>query len=196
MRGNTPMSAWSKCRELEELSRRHLQQHLLREMVFEGRFVRVEKGPMARDFQLTSGDYVANSDELHAWRIEHKCEYANTHRNFFLETFSNKSRGKLGWLFTNQADFLLYHFLRSGEVFLLNLPALRVWLYSHHKPGEPRAHRYREKQQTAYEQMNDTWGYCVSIAHVLDGIQVRTRMVPPLLIEAREAGLRAIGEAS
>lgn len=192
------MSAFDRCRELEEMSRQHLQSHLLREMVFEGRFVRVEKGPMAREFQLASGDYVVNSDDLHAWRIEHKCEYANTHRNLFLETFSNKKRGKLGWLFTNQADFLLYHFLRDGEVYLLSLPALRAWLYQPFAIGgrtQPRIHQYPERRQHAQQQMNDTWGYCVKIPHILDGMNVRTRMVPPLLIDEREAGLRRLVES-
>jgi hypothetical protein len=185
------MSSFQKCCELEALSRAHIQQHLLREMVHDGRFVRVEKGPMARAFQLTSGDYVVNSDELTAYRIEHKCEYTNKYGNFWLETFSNKSRGKLGWLFTNQADFLLYHFMREGQVYLVSLPALRRWLYSESSSrNKPIAHRYPHRMQVTHAQMNDTWGYCVPIVHVQDALKVRTYEIPPLRDEGRENAAR------
>jgi hypothetical protein len=188
------MSAFDECRKLEDASRRHLQQHLLRELVYDGRFVRVEKGPMAREFQLTSGDYLWNSDELTAWRVEHKCEYANTYGNLFLETFSNKSRGKLGWFFTNGADLLLYHFLRSGEVLLLRLAELRMWAYQHENYKgvmQPRVHRYKERDQARYDQMNDTWGYCVNVAHIEAGMWVRRKAVPELLLPEYEERLTA-----
>lgn len=183
------MNSFDKNRELEEASRQHLQKYLIRELVYDGRFVRVEKGPMAREFQLTSGDYVWNSDELTAWRVEHKCEYANTYGNLFLETFSNLSRGKLGWLYTNAADFLLYHFIRSGEVFLFRLPELRRWLYQADGRGRPNIERYPHRMQQRHDQLNDTWAYCVRIADIQKGIAVRSRVTPELILDDYEVRL-------
>lgn len=183
------MNSFRECQKLETASREHLQEHLLRELVYDGRYVRIEKGPMAKEFQLTSGDYVWNSDELTAWRVEHKCEYANKYGNFFLETFSNKKWGKLGWFYTNGADFLLYHFMRDGEVYLLSLSALRAWAYGQEREGTPRIHKYREKPQDRYEQLNDTWGYCVRIEDVKSGMQVKCRTVPQLYLDDYEARL-------
>jgi hypothetical protein len=180
-------SSFATCRKLEALSRHHLRQHLLPFLAFEGRYVHVDKGEMAREFQLKHGDYVFNSDDDTAWRVEHKCEESNKYGNFFIETFSNKQRGNPGWFWKNEADFLLYHFIREGEVYLMRLPALRGWLYSHETPGVPRIHRYREKAQGKHEQLNDTWGYCVRIADVVAGINVQVRHVPPLRIEDMEA---------
>jgi len=120
---------------------------------------------------------------------EHKCEYANTYGNFFLETFSNKRTGKLGWFYTNGADFLLYHFLRSGEVYLMKLPALRAWAYQHDVEGVPRIHRYKERVQARHGQLNDTWGYCVKIEDVCAGMNIKTRALPQLLLDEYELKL-------
>lgn len=183
------MNSFDVCRELEEVSRLHLQAELIRELVYDGRYVRIEKGPMAREFQLTSGDYVWNSDELTAWRVEHKCEYANTYGNLFIETFSNLSTGKLGWFFTNGADLLLYHFVRSGEVYLLRLPELRHWLYQAGPKGKPNIESYSHKMQGRHTQLNDTWGYCVRLADIQKEIPVRTRCVSGVLLGAYEERL-------
>lgn len=183
------MSAFNDCRELEAMSRDHLQAQLIPEMVYDRRYVRIEKGPMAREFQASSGDYVWNSDNLTAWRVEHKCEYANTWGNLFLETFSNLSRGTLGWFFTNGADFLLYHFLRDGEVLLVRLADLRRWAWSPEKDGKPRIQRYAHRCQARYNQKNDTWGYCVRIADIEREVNVRRRAVEPLRIDAYEQRL-------
>jgi len=177
------MSAFRSCQQLEAASRAHLEAHLFPRMVFDGRFVSVQKGEMAREFQLTSGDYVVNSDALTAWRIECKCERDNRHGNFFVETYSNLSRGKPGWFWTQQADFLLYHFLREGDVYLMSLPTLRRWLYSADSQGRPRIHRYPHRQQRVHAQLNDTWGYCVNILHVVAGMSCQHRSVPPIVDE-------------
>lgn len=183
------MNSFEVCRELEDVSRKHLQEHLIRELVYDGRYVRIEKGPMAREFQLSSGDYVWNSDELTAWRVEHKCEYANTYGNFFLETFSNLSTGKLGWLYTNGADLLLYHFMRSGEVYLMRLAELRRWLYQADGRGRPNIEHYPHRMQGRHEQLNDTWGYCVRVADVQRCITVRRREVPEVFLDEYEQRL-------
>lgn len=180
------MNAWETCRELERVSRQHLRKYLFPALAFEGRYVHVDKGAMAQSFQATQGDYVVNSDDDSAWRIEHKCEYSNRHGNLFIETFSNLQRGNPGWFWKLEADFLLYHFVREGEVYVVRLPALRAWLFSCDPQGKPRAHKYRHKKQTRHDQRNDTWGYCVSIHDLMDGLRVDCKHVPPLVIESRE----------
>jgi hypothetical protein len=183
------MGAWQDCRELELASRQHLREHLFAAMAFSGRYVHVDKGAMAREFQQTQGDYVFNSDNDTAWRIEHKCEYENIYGNLFIETFSNGSAGNPGWFWKLEADYLLYHFIRDGQVLLMRLPELRRWLYSPdpNKNGVPMAHRYSHKVQRSHEQKNDTWGYCVRITDIEAGIKVKHKDVPPLLLPGREA---------
>ena len=144
------------------------------------------KGEMASKFQATQGDYVINSDDDTAWRLEHKCEYSNFHGNFFIETFSNKSRGNPGWFWKLEADLLLYHFIESGEVYLMKLSTLRNWLYAPTHTGAPNVHSYKHKSQQRYEQLNDTWGYCVSISDVCAAINVRRLDVPPLPLAWRK----------
>lgn len=183
------MNAFKKCRELESVSREHLERVHMKAVVYDGRFVRVEKGPHAHEIQSTLGDYFMNSDDETAWAVEHKCEYSNRHGNFFLETFSNKSRGRPGWLWTQGADILLYHFLRDGEVYWLRLKALRAWLYGHVEINgrmQPRIHAYPERQQARYDQLNDTWGYCVTIADICAGMNVTRYDVEPVLLDQYE----------
>lgn len=176
------MSAWDDCRSLESASRQHLRTFLFPSLAFEGRYVHVNKGEWSREFQVKHGDYVINSDDDTAWRLEHKCELANTHGNFFIETFSNKSAGNPGWFWKLEADLLMYHFLQEGEVYLLRLAALRSWLYALGGDGHPNVHRYRHKLQRKHQQLNDTWGYCVSVADVSASINVKRFLVPPLLV--------------
>lgn len=180
------MSAWDDCRELERTSRQHLREFLFPSIAFEGRYVHVNKGDMAREFQALHGDYIFNSDDDTAYRIEHKCEYANAYNNFFIETFSNKRRGNPGWFWKLEADFLLYHFLRDGEVYVMKLAALRAWLYESDANGYPNVHRYRHKLQRKHQQKNDTTGYCVSIADTENAITVKRYIVPKLILNQRE----------
>lgn len=183
------MSAWDECRALERASRQHLRVHVFPTLAFEGRYVHVEKGEMARQFQATQGDYVVNSDDDAAWRVEHKCEYSNGHGNFFVETFSNHTTGNPGWFWKLEADFLLYHFMRDGHVFLMSLRALRSWLYSqdpNRRPNTPIIHRYPHKAQVTHQQKNVTTAYCVNIEHVCGAIKVRRISVPVLVLPERE----------
>lgn len=73
---------------------------------------------------------------------------------FFFETWSNKQVFTEGWLWTSQADRIVWLYLSSGDLFVLDLPALRLWA-----AGSIEA--YDEVQQTKCEQLNDSWGRLV-----------------------------------
>jgi hypothetical protein len=180
------MTAWNECRDLERLSREQLRQSLFPTIAYEGRYAHISKGDMAKAFQATQGDYVFNLDDDTAVRVEHKCEYTNAYGNFFIETFSNKSRGNPGWFWKLESDYLMYHFMREGEVYIMGLAALRNWLYEPSPNGQPNIHKYPHKGQSRYDQKNDTWGYCVSVEDITNAIQVHFYNVPSIKIDRRE----------
>lgn len=93
--------------------------------------------------------------------IELKAERQNDHGNLFVETWSNKSRGGLGWFHACQADWLWYYFLKPSELYILQMDQLREW--ARQPMHRPRLYDFPEKNQRRYVQMNDTWGRPVPI---------------------------------
>ena len=133
----------------------------------DGRYVRIEKGRLAAQLQQEIGDILMNR-EGSLYSAEVKIEQRFT-GNLFLETFSNAmpERLKPGWLYTNQADLLLYHFLdRPVSLFIASLPALKGWAFRRrgHNGCVGRLCGFEEKQQTKYDQLNVTVGRIVPIA--------------------------------
>lgn len=133
----------------------------------DGRYVRIEKGRLAAQLQQEIGDVLMNR-EGSLYSAEVKIEQHFT-GNLFLETFSNAmpERLKPGWLFTNQADLLLYHFLdRPRSLFVASLPRLKGWAFRRRGRngcvGSLCA--FEEKQQTKYDQLNVTVGRIVPVA--------------------------------
>ena len=97
-------------------------------------------------FHIPSGEY-------HEWKFEKFEKYGN----FFFETFSNKSRNTVGWMFKSmEAKYLWYGFLNIGKVYLFDFIKLKEWFKENHLS-------YKEKEQNKYDQYNDTWGRPVSI---------------------------------
>lgn len=89
--------------------------------------------------------------------VELKAEENNKHGNFFLETWSNKPRETRGWLYTNQADWLYYHFLDMNVVYCMSFHKLREWIET------PRFFACPERRQGKRKQLNEAWGRCVPI---------------------------------
>ena len=137
----------------------------------DGRFVLTNKGRLATDLQLAYGDaFVSRDGNFYA------CEFKVERRftgNFFIETWSNRSRFRRGWLDHLDADLLLYYFTDSCELFVIPFPRLKRWAFGGDSPNE-RLHDYRHVCQHKYEQKNDTWG----------------RLVPVAVIHASDVGFR------
>jgi hypothetical protein len=144
-----------------------------------GRYVRTDKGRMARFLQESVGDILFNR-EGSVFSIELKAEERHT-GNLFLETWSNKNledagshaeRGSNpGWLIKVKADLLFYYFLDTDQLYILSVLALKRWAFGYrdnpgklHSAGWDGKPSYPEIRQAKYFQMNDTWGRLVPVA--------------------------------
>ena len=59
--------------------------------------------------------------------------------NFFFETVSNREKGTPGCFLYTQADFLLYYFVKSRELYILPMRAARHWFAIHEQRFPERA---------------------------------------------------------
>lgn len=97
-------------------------------------------------------------------KVEFKTEVANKHNKLFFETWSNmkKGVGNPGWVYTCEADGLLYLFQESKELYVIpSWEACRVWFLEN-------ILAYKERRQAKYKQKNVTLGRPVPIKHLLD----------------------------
>jgi hypothetical protein len=124
----------------------------------EGALVLTDKGNLSELLQRQCGDAVGNSQDGRVWGIEWKVEEENKYNNFFLETWSNLARFRLGWLYTLRTDILLYFFLKELELYSIPFMKLKAWAFI-----KKRIYHFPEKLQSKTIQLNDTWGRCVPI---------------------------------
>ena len=131
-----------------------------------GQYVTTSKGRLARELQRTCGDVFLNATDGKIYALEIKAELENRSDNFFLEIWSNLSRHTTGWMFHLNCDTLLYHFIKSDELYVINFMKLKHWAFAEEtgKPGH--IWRYSFRRQSKYTQLNDTLGACVPIAHI------------------------------
>ena len=88
-----------------------------------------------------------------------KAEQKNIYGNFFLETWRDKSKGVRGWLYNEcSANWLAYYFVEDKELWMISLPALKVWAFDF-----GRLEKFAEKVQSKRLQENDAWGRVVPI---------------------------------
>lgn len=144
----------------------------IRERACDGQFVWNSKGPLAKSLQETVGDVFFNTDTDRIWAVEIKAERKHT-GNLFLETWSNKNlrerqshadRGSNpGWLYKLRADMLMYYFIDSDDLYVIDVYSLKRWAFcgGHNNAGN--LWSYREVPQGTYEQLNDTYGRLVPI---------------------------------
>ena len=95
--------------------------------------------------------------------------------NLFLETWSNLNladrdshyeRGSTpGWLVTSRADLLLTYFLDNDDLVTVPFLRLKRWAFSSGPQGG--VYAWPEKPQGRYGQLNDTWGRCVPVEHLV-----------------------------
>lgn len=172
------LTAFQEARSVEAASWRDLEP-FIRAKSYEGRFVVTEKGNLSEFLQRSVGDILFNSDESTVWSIELKCEEEQKHDNFFLETWSNRSRYTPGWMFTLNCDFLFYYFRNTRTLYSIRFPLLREWAFvrSGTVSRTGRLWEYPEKRQTKYSQLNDTWGRCVPIAVIKQQVGFTVRGV-------------------
>lgn len=155
------MNAFDEASKVEKRSLEILRP-FIQQRAFNGQYVVTSKGPLARDLQKRVGDVLFNSDASTVYSVEIKAEQENKYGNFFLETWSNRSRFTPGWMVTLQADLLLYHFVEQDELYRIPFQKLKRWAWQ--SGGHGGIYKYPERCQSKYEQKNDTWGRCVPIS--------------------------------
>jgi hypothetical protein len=126
-----------------------------------GRYVLTSKGPLSRVIQENLGDILLNDSAGDCYSVELKSEYEDKYRNFYIETWSNRSRQNPGWIYKlTLVDLLFYYFIQSDELYVMNFQRLKMWFDEHRD-------NHVEKQQKKYDQLNDTWGICVPISLIM-----------------------------
>ena len=162
----------------------------LQHVSFNGQFTLTHKGALAPMLQTCIGDFLLNyGDKSTVYGVELKVEQENKHDNLFLETWSNRnfSPRRVGWMMSNEADFLWYYFLKQDNLLIFNFR--KIWEWAHIKPskivppGVGRMYDFSEKAQSKYEQRNITAGRCVPIETLASEVGF-------VLYEPRRNGLR------
>lgn len=154
------MGSYADCLHTEEAGYRLIKPYL--EKTFdEYVFVNSKRrSTLLKLFQTNFGDLIVRKgDDLYF--IDLKTERENKYHNFFLETWSNKSRNKAGWFVPEvgiNADFIFYVFLNEKCFYIIDLAKARKWAYA-----DNQLERYPERKQSKHNQLNDTWGRCVKI---------------------------------
>ena len=133
-------------------------------MSLSGQFVLTEKGRLSKELQKVAGDILYNRKSDGALLCcELKAEEENKYGNFYLETWSNRSRFNLGWMFKLDSDILLYYFLEEKDLYVINFVKLRKWAFGANG-NAGRIYAFPEKPQNKRAQLNDTWGRCVPVS--------------------------------
>lgn len=162
------MNAFRKKQEIEKASLKILLP-FVEQQGWGSHYVLTQEGKKSLEIQKIYGDILMN--HLGALVcVEVKCEQENKFGNLYLETWSNRSRYTLGWMFTLQCDVLLYHFLSDDELYVLRFDKLREWAF--HKQ---QIWKFEEKPEGQSDQQNDTWGRCVPIKVLTEAL----RLSPP-----------------
>lgn len=156
------MSGYQDALAVEARGREALSPFLT-QRAYEGRLVWTTKGRLSEELQKTAGDLVYNSDADTVVACEIKVEERWT-GNVFLERWSNRPRWKAGWLETLSTDLLLYYFLESDQLLVLHFENLRRWLYNCESGCKPPSSNFPHVLQRKNAQLNQTWGYLVSVA--------------------------------
>lgn len=157
-------------------------------------WVSTRKGPLAKEMQQKYGDLFIQTLNKEFYALEVKAEERHT-GNLFLETFSNGSCYKLGWMHTLRADWLLYHFLDKDVLYIIPFEPLKKWFFLgigtekiniqgitkriEKKYNRSGYQQYPQVQQKKYNQMNDTWGVIVPIDAIVEQIG-RLKSINPL----------------
>jgi hypothetical protein len=144
------------------------------------------------------GDVLAQHRTESIW-IEVKAEEKYT-GNFFIEEWSNYSKGNPGWMHKLDTDMLWYHFLDVERVYLIDFQELKRWLFSppewcryetrainikqypfvtppewsEYLSGQVNMNEYPLIDQQKTTQMNDTWGRLVPVMDIMQTKSIKS----------------------
>lgn len=167
------MSGFSQAQEVESDGMAVLLP-FLRRHAHEGQFVTTAKGRLSREFQLKYGDVFANDNNGNVRSIEVKIErdYARNSKNLFIETWSNKGFNR-GWLYHCDADILWYYFLKTDDLYVIDMQEFKKWAIL-----DENIERYREVVQRKYNQRNETCGRLIPVNDLRDADLIMSEWHP------------------
>jgi len=124
--------------------------------------------------QKYKGDILLSQNN-HIMSTEIKAERNNPNDNFFIETYSNKKWGKIGWLFDLDVDWLFYCFQKKKRethevIYKMKFDEMKKYSIKNR-------HKYREIEQTKNKQPNDTWGLLIPIKHFFENITISEHLI-------------------
>lgn len=183
------MDSFSECKAIEMQSLDDLIP-FIQKHCHEGRFILTDKGRLSELLQRQVGDVVLNAKGTQkVVSIEVKCEKEKS-QNLFLETWSNRMPGgRMGWMFTLNADYLFYYFLEGRLLLSIDFQKLWHWCFV-----LGRIYHYPEKPQGKNPQKNKTCGRCVPIEVIRKEVGVKDFKLGEALTQTQkdmEAQLRA-----
>lgn len=155
------MAAYHQCLGIEAQGLQVLQPYL-EAVSFQGRYVVVGENLEAQtkgwDIFLQAGPDRSLTMDMKVVKKTYPC--------LFLENYSNRNQGKLGWMHEGQMDLLGYLMLDSGELSVMDFPALQAWANNNILENG-----YPHVQQQKYTQLNDSWGVLVPKGHLRSGLK-------------------------
>ncbi len=77
----------------------------------------------------------------------------------FVEVFSNREHGTVGWLFTCQAQQIVFYWRDADVLIGMSMRALRHWMLNQ-QDGTLDSYKQIRVRQSG---KNDTWGVCPSL---------------------------------
>jgi len=119
-------------------------------------------GSLSKTFQLDMqlGDYfIVLNGKYCCLEVKHDRVIGRTN-NMFVETWSNKSIGRPGWIRNSNATHLLYHDVTRHRAHILRMGSLQSLCTDEFLCG------YRERPQGGVPQDNDTFGRLVPISDI------------------------------
>lgn len=161
--GNLEEDAFVHCSKLGKKVTKDIAS-ILKNIAYDSQVVIIgDSNETSMFLQFSVGDILINIVEDGTLAIDSKAEAGNLYGNFFIESWSNRRTGRLGWFCTSLSDLISYTFEGTQERFFMDLRALRVWGHTVNEEGTERITKFPLKPQNKYVQANDSYGYTVDI---------------------------------
>jgi hypothetical protein len=79
-------------------------------------------------YQIKDIDYLVPTTDGGQAGVDIKSDRCFDTGNYFIETFSNIEKNKIGWGFGSEADYIMIYYPTSAELHIIDLHALKPWL--------------------------------------------------------------------
>lgn len=102
-----------------------------------------------KKYQNQDIDFVVHTSDGGSFTVELKTD-TYTSGNIFFETMSNVEHNVKGCMYKSQADFLLYYFTETRELYMLRLEEYRKWFEENISHFKKKAFRNVNRKRDGY----------------------------------------------